>query len=197
MRLFLVRHGQTEANVLGALDTALPGAALTELGRQQAATLPTRLQDANVSLVLTSDRIRTQQTASALLSALQMELLIDPDIREIDAGDLEMNTDEDSLHTYHRTVDAWSRGELHHRMPGGETGLQVIERFDAAVGRGRERVGGDGALVVIAHGAVIRTWARLRSGSTDPRHTPYLENTGIVEMAYQGDAWRLLGWMAR
>ena len=35
-RLHLVRHGQTPSNVAGALDTALPGAPLTELGREQA-----------------------------------------------------------------------------------------------------------------------------------------------------------------
>ena len=35
-RLFLVRHGQTTSNEIHALDTALPGASLTTLGREQA-----------------------------------------------------------------------------------------------------------------------------------------------------------------
>ena len=35
-RLLLIRHGQTTSNVRQALDTALPGAALTDLGWSQA-----------------------------------------------------------------------------------------------------------------------------------------------------------------
>ena len=40
MRLLLLRHGQTESNVIGALDTAVPGAPLNELGLRQAAAVP-------------------------------------------------------------------------------------------------------------------------------------------------------------
>ena len=36
MRLLLMRHGQTHANVSGELDTAHPGVDLTDLGRAQA-----------------------------------------------------------------------------------------------------------------------------------------------------------------
>lgn len=35
MRLILIRHGQTTANVDYRLDTAIPGADLTDLGRRQ------------------------------------------------------------------------------------------------------------------------------------------------------------------
>ena len=36
MRLLLMRHGQTHANISGDLDTAHPGVDLTDLGRAQA-----------------------------------------------------------------------------------------------------------------------------------------------------------------
>ena len=36
MRLILIRHGQTHSNVAHALDTTVPGADLTDLGREQA-----------------------------------------------------------------------------------------------------------------------------------------------------------------
>jgi broad specificity phosphatase PhoE len=35
MRLLLIRHAQTTSNVLHLLDTAEPGAALTEVGRHK------------------------------------------------------------------------------------------------------------------------------------------------------------------
>ncbi|KTR37372.1 histidine phosphatase, partial [Curtobacterium oceanosedimentum] len=40
MRLLLIRHGQTPANVSGVLDAEVPGPGLTELGQQQADALP-------------------------------------------------------------------------------------------------------------------------------------------------------------
>ena len=43
MRLFLVRHGQTHANVARQLDTAVPGVDLTDTGREQAQELADRL----------------------------------------------------------------------------------------------------------------------------------------------------------
>ena len=42
MRLFLVRHGQTHANVARQLDTAVPGLDLTDAGHEQARALAER-----------------------------------------------------------------------------------------------------------------------------------------------------------
>ena len=39
MRLILIRHGQTQSNVDGALDTAFPGAPLDDVGLAQAEAL--------------------------------------------------------------------------------------------------------------------------------------------------------------
>ena len=45
MRLLLMRHGQTHANVSGELDTAHPGVELTDLGHTQATTAAQALMD--------------------------------------------------------------------------------------------------------------------------------------------------------
>lgn len=67
-RLLLIRHGQTTSNVRHALDTALPGAALTELGWSQAHTAGRRLageQDSPLSVV-SSQALRARQTAAGV-----------------------------------------------------------------------------------------------------------------------------------
>ena len=66
MRLLLIRHGQTPHNVTGALDTAYPGAGLTELGQRQAAAVPASLADEDVSAVYASPLVRTQLTGTPL-----------------------------------------------------------------------------------------------------------------------------------
>nr|WP_284288846.1 histidine phosphatase family protein [Angustibacter aerolatus] len=89
MRLILVRHGQTPSNVQRLLDTAVPGADLTDLGRQQAERVPTGLADEPVEAVYASTLVRTQQTAGPLAAALGLDVQVRDGLREITAGDLE------------------------------------------------------------------------------------------------------------
>ncbi len=63
MRLLLVRHGQTAANVRGELDTAPPGPGLTRLGRRQAKAIPGELAAESIDGIYSSALIRTQETA--------------------------------------------------------------------------------------------------------------------------------------
>ncbi|MBC2681458.1 histidine phosphatase family protein [Corynebacterium sp. 4HC-13] len=68
--LFLVRHGQTTSNEIRALDTALPGADLTELGREQATSVGRILAQRSSCLhVLSSQAARAQQTAAQLAAS--------------------------------------------------------------------------------------------------------------------------------
>ncbi|MEJ6549715.1 phosphoglycerate mutase family protein [Corynebacterium sp. USCH3] len=68
-RLLLIRHGQTTSNVSHALDTSLPGAALTELGWSQARAAGERLageeQDVPLAMV-SSQALRARQTAAGI-----------------------------------------------------------------------------------------------------------------------------------
>ncbi|MGV0398332.1 histidine phosphatase family protein [Corynebacterium suicordis] len=66
--LYLVRHGQTTSNTIHALDTALPGADLTELGREQALAVGEELarRTTRPLHVMSSLAARAQQTAVLL-----------------------------------------------------------------------------------------------------------------------------------
>src|ERR1019366_6883576 len=86
MRLLLIRHGQTTSNVLHLLDTAEPGAALTDLGMAQAEGLVGALCDESIDLVMASTLLRAQQTAIPLALARALPLGIRDGIREIGAG---------------------------------------------------------------------------------------------------------------
>lgn len=165
MKLILVRHGQTDSNLKGALDTAAPGAQLNATGRQQADNLAEsweRLGLPNPDLVFYSNLQRTQQTIHPLLVRWGLTAVMQPGIREISAGDLEMRTDENSVATYMFTIGAWMQGDLLQRMPGGENGAEVLERFDAVVAEAGDKVGENGTAVLVAHGAIIRFWTFMR-----------------------------------
>lgn len=70
-RLLLIRHGQTTSNVRQALDTALPGAALTDLGWSQAFAagelLAGEQDEAAAPLAMVSSQaLRARQTAAGI-----------------------------------------------------------------------------------------------------------------------------------
>jgi len=64
VRLLLMRHGQTHANVSGELDTAHPGLDLTDLGRAQAVAAAKAIAGERLDAIYVSSRVRTHQTAA-------------------------------------------------------------------------------------------------------------------------------------
>lgn len=195
MRLLLMRHGQTHANVSGELDTAHPGLDLTDLGHTQATAAAQALVEEHLDAIYVSSRTRTHQTAAPVARARRLSPTVLEGLEEIQAGDFEMRNDHDSIAGYIHTVAAWIKGERHVRMPGGETGHEFLERYDAAIGR-IEDAGHDAALVV-SHGAAIRTWtsARLAPDQGAPAATEPLHNTALIVV--EGDlrsGWRLVSW---
>ena len=179
MRLILIRHGQTSSNVGGLLDTGAPGAHLTELGREQAAAVPRTLADENIDVVYASTLVRTQQTAEPLLAERGLELRVREGIREVRAGDLEMRGDEEAVRAYVGTIFGWAQ-DPHTRVPGGESGHEVWQRYDEVVAEAH--ADGVETAVMFSHGAVIRSWTAVRAENVTPEHAAYnpLSNTGVV-----------------
>src|SRR3982751_768417 len=107
MRLLLIRHGQTPSNVLGLLDTAIPGPGLTDLGIKQAAALPAALADYRIDAIYASAQRRAQLTAQPLADARGLPIQVREGLCEVSAGDMEMLGDVDSIRTYQTTIRRW------------------------------------------------------------------------------------------
>jgi probable phosphoglycerate mutase len=192
MRLLLIRHGQTPSNVLGALDTAHPGAPLTELGLAQAAAVPHALHDERIDAVFASTLLRAQLTAEPLARHLGLQTQVLEGLHEIEAGSLEMRSDRTSQRTYMGTVLSWGAGDLDARYPGGPSASEFFDRYDAAIERiARDH---DGTVAVVSHGAAIRVWVAGRVRNISPRFAAenHLENTGVVVL----EGSPVEGWVA-
>lgn len=196
MRLLLIRHGQTPSNVAGALDTAVPGAGLTDLGRLQAAALPRALAGETVGSVHVSPLQRTQQTAAPLAEHLGLEPVVHPGLAEIAASDLEMRADDASRAAYAGCVAAWITGDLDRTMPGGHDAHAFLERYDAALADVVDGHGSDDTVVVVSHGAAIRAWTSLRARDVtgDEGVRLGIANTGAATLEGSPGDWRLVAW---
>ena len=196
LRVRLVRHGETSSNVAGLLDTASPGADLTARGREQATELVARLGTEPADVLLVSPLARARQTAAPFAAARALTPTVDDRLREISAGDLEMRGDADAMRTYLGAVLAWVTGDLDARVPGGESGREAFGRFDAALADAVDAGARD--VVVVSHGAMIRSWCAARAGVPFAVFAAHpVPNTGIVALTGSHGAWRATSWVGR
>lgn len=200
MRLLLIRHGQTRSNQLGLLDTAPPGPELSPLGREQADRLADLLTAEPIDAVTASTARRAQQTATPLARRRGLAVEVADGLAEVAAGDWEMTGDPDLVRRYLDVLGHWMVGDLDLRTPGpaGESGAELFGRVDAAVAalvaRGRP------TQAVVAHGALLRTWASVRAVNLPPDFGAGrpLGNTGVIVLdrpdGDPGAGWTCRSW---
>lgn len=201
MRLLLIRHGQTPANVAGALDTAVPGLPLSALGEAQAAAVPAALTDemtgGRVDGLYASRLVRTQLTAAPLARSRDLRVEVRSGFEEVSAGAYEMRSDPEAIEGYVGALAAWMAGDLDHAVPGGEDGHAFLARYEAAVAAVVAAHGPDETAVVISHGAAIRVYAAIAARlPVEQAHELWLANTGLAALV--GDpasGWRLDRWL--
>jgi broad specificity phosphatase PhoE len=196
MRLILIRHGQTPANVDGVLESTVPGPGLTELGSEQAQQLVGALADQQIDALYVSTMVRTHLTAAPLADARGLAPIERAGLREIAAGDVEGRSDEAAVHQYVSTLFAWCGGDLDLRMPGGQDGHEVIARFDEVVAEA-EATGAE-TVALVSHGAIIRAWCAVRTANIDLDFVTdhYVTNTGIVVVdGSSSEGWEVTSWL--
>jgi probable phosphoglycerate mutase len=193
VRLLLIRHAETTANAERLLDTAPPGTDLSERGRIQAEELVKALEDVPLDAIYVSDLVRTQQTAAPLAAARGLAPLIRPGVREIQAGEYEMAPDDGSWGAYLAVLYRWADGEPDARIPGGESGTEVLTRYDAVVAEAAQHE----AAAIVSHGAVIRAWTGARAANVDRAFVAdtRLYNAAVIILDGSPDAgWRVETW---
>ena len=167
------------------LDTAFPGAGLDEVGRAQAADLAERLAHEPIDVVMTSDILRARQTGEPLAKALGVPVITHPGVREIYAGDWEMDT---NWWDYVRVIQSWQT-DLSASIPGGENGVGFFGRFDEAISELEDYQ----YAAVVSHGGALRTWLAGRCDIELPGNW-ILGNTDSVVVEGRPGAWRILSW---
>jgi probable phosphoglycerate mutase len=195
VKLLLIRHGQTPANVLGELGTRIPGPGLTPLGERQAAAVPEVLKGRDVDAIFVSLMVRTHLTATPLAAARGLHPVQLDGLHEIEAGSLEDRCDVDAVEMYQDVLSSWAAGDRSVSMPGGPNGTMFFRRFDKSV-RAILASGADTA-VVFSHGASIRAWTGAHADNLDAAYirAHRLGNTALVEM--HGDfktGWTCVSW---
>jgi len=197
MTLTLVRHGESEANAAGVIDTSVPGPHLTELGRQQAEAVADALAANNYDGVYASSMIRTQETAAPLAEILGLPIVVLPGLREINAGVFEGASANDGLGRlgYALPPVAWTLGARFVPVLGGEDGNAFDARVDDAIKTIYDS--GDRNAVAFSHGATTMFWVMMNADNPDLGLllSHQLGNTAVVVVeGNPEDGWKLVSW---
>src|SRR5215210_6619482 len=182
MRLFiLVRHGQSALNATQHVngDPGVP-VALTDQGRQEAASLAVQLAGFALDLCVHTRFGRTRETAELALDGRDVRLEVDPLLDDIDVGDLEGRTIDD----YRSWKRAHTRADP---FPGGESlddaALRYAEAFEALLARSDQRI------LVVCHEIPVRYAVNAAAGS-DELDGPAHEIRNCVPHLFDEDGLR-------
>ncbi len=133
MRLWLVRHGETEANVAGLYSGHAP-TPLTERGIAQAQTLGTLLRNVPVDNVLCSELERARHTTQLILGEREVPVRNMPELNEMFFGDWEMRHHRDLAREDTENYAVWCN-DWQNATPTNGEGFQAfsqrVERFIA------------------------------------------------------------------
>jgi broad specificity phosphatase PhoE len=130
MKLYFVRHGESEANIRRVISNRDRPFGLTDLGRGQANILADSLKDIPITAIFSSPVLRARETADILSQSLGRPYQVTEALREYDCGILEDRSDDASWKLHRELYEDWT---LHHnylrRPEGGECFLDIQDRF--------------------------------------------------------------------
>ena len=188
MQVYLIRHGESEANAGGYHSGWLP-VKLTKKGRDQARETAALIEGAAFDRIIVSDLPRALETAEIIFPGRAFTLC--PDIRELDTS-----------HLSNRLVS-----ELREEL--GEVYLNARRSFDygplgcepqsAFLGRVRrffhsmEEMEGD-RLAVVTHAGVIRALGAFAMDLPIQRFALPVSNCSVSVLEFTGGAWRVFRW---
>ena len=153
MKIYLVRHGQSEGNVknlwYGSSD--LP---LTDLGRHQARQAGEKLREIDLPVCYVSPLIRARHTAELVLEGRAVPMVVEPDLREQHMGLFEPKSVPEIKAENPAFFRALMADWIHITPPEGEpfdTGLapRVANVLDSIVEKGED------ALIVAHNGPLV------------------------------------------
>jgi len=195
--LYLIRHGESDMNtkghLIGGRSNETP---LTNRGIEQATRLGKYLLSHDIipTSVFASPAVRTQQTATVTLAA--MEIATDPNIddalQEMDQGDY-VGRERSGVYTPAVLAEIEEHGK-DFKLRGGESmnevGGRMLEWIETSVPTATEPI--DSAIFVFGHGIAIKSLISLLEGWTQ-QHTvdAVLDNTSVTVLTDQSGVWKL------
>ena len=186
--IFLVRHGQTEWNILRRMQghSDIP---LNETGKFQAQSLIPFFEKINLDSIISSDLSRAHETATIFSKPLGITPKKDPRLREVFLGSMEGLTKEEIIQQHGE--ESWNRWgsnkieDFYFKWPGSESRIEQVERFKNLFSE--LLTTNDKKIAVVTHGLAIRTFIHyLEPDLIEPIQIP---NCVVYKLENSNGSW--------
>jgi phosphoserine phosphatase len=194
VKLFLVRHGETDWNKLGRFQ-GQNGVALNQRGLAQAKDTARAAIAWQPIALYSSPLCRTMQVAQEISRLVGVAVIPELRLQELDLGELDGVTGEEMQSGWPQVYDTWRNEPAIVVLPGGESLAQLQERAWQAITDLEQAHRGDDIVVVISHNFTIRTiCSKLLGMPLANFHRTYLSlgSVSVIESGQRG--WRLLSY---
>ncbi|MGC6386840.1 histidine phosphatase family protein [Ewingella sp. S1.OA.A_B6] len=148
MRLYLVRHGQTNANVDGVFCGS-SDVALTEIGVSQAQHVAQQLASITLDTIIHTDLARSRATAEAIAVGRDTALQVQPLLQEMCFGEWELCHHRDLRASGAAGYDLWC-DDRQIAVPQGESFAAFTQRIRRAM-RQLYLMPAESCLAIVAH----------------------------------------------
>lgn len=122
-KFYIIRHGQTDWNVLGKTQ-GHGNSELTKEGIAQAKSVSCELRD--IDLIFSSDLKRAEETAKIISNEINKEIIIDTRLREMNFGKWEGKLISEIKKEYEKTYNTWRNYPSEAQIESGEN-LHIIK----------------------------------------------------------------------
>ena len=120
--IYLVRHGESEANIKNRFS-GITDVELTELGMEQAIKAGEKLKDKTIHNIFSSPLKRAKNTAEIIADEIgfnKKDIIIDNCLTEVNFGIFENLTWEEIIEQYAEESESWIKFKHKYKFPKGE-----------------------------------------------------------------------------
>ena len=196
MLLYIVRHGQTDYNLIRRIQ-GQSNSQLTDLGRQQACLLAKRLGHKTFNAFYTSDLDRAMDTARTIHPI--GDFILDKRLRERAFGRWQGLKKKKKKKGFPELIRQYESYDPSFAPPGGESWNQMRERAKSFIDDMAARHANDDAVLAVSHGGLIKA---IMAVVCDPElklpglptPTGPVDNPAITKFTLLNGKWRLNVW---
>lgn len=152
MELIIVRHGESEADILKVIE-GRADFPLTGKGQNQAKLLSKWIKkNEKINLIISSPLERAKSTAECISKEISIDVIYDSDLMEWDNGLLAGLTFEEADKLYPLPVGG---RKSHHTIAETESFINFRARAEMFLARLKEKYSGEEKILLVSHGKMI------------------------------------------
>ena len=189
MKLYIIRHAETEYNKKGIIQGSEVDSDINDIGESQANSFYEYYKDINFDKIYVSDLKRTFQTIRRFTeNGLSYEKI--KEFNEISWGVNQGKSDD--LEDYARLIDTWLAGNLDNKFEEGESpnemSLRLVKGFNKVLDDDYDTV------LLCIHGRALRILLSKIIDNDLTKMDKYVHsNTGLYILEYKNGKYEILG----